>query len=538
MIELNLIQILLIIVGVTNFALGVLVLFGFNKKKDNNSVWFALVSFSVVLWTASMIAFRGFDNVNDITIYTKVLYSSALLIPTVFLIFVNRFSSNRYIYKSEFAAFSCFVGLVILTFFTPYIIRSVNIMQGQENQIIFGDMFFIYVIFLLVVFNLSFYNLILEYKKNKGIRKKQILFIILGTTLSTYPAFFTNLIFPWIGIFTFNWVGQLFTIFLIIFTTYAIFKHHLFNIKMILSEILLGIIGIFLFIDIFISSGIYEIIVSIIFFIIFVILGTNLLKEILKGIQREQELYISNKKLVETIEAKDLFLRMTSHQLRTPLTSLNGFLSLILEQGQGKYKMNDYTKEDIIKVYINTQILVELVNDVLSLNAIESGRFGVVIRPDIDIQEEITYLIQDHKYMFDYFKIKVVFKTIGDSFLADIDNVRMKSVFQSLISNAIYHRQDKIWITLIDDGDRLRIRIRTNGAGIEEYIKDKIFDSNFRANSLYKQNLNASGLGLFISKAIVEMHNGTLQLKTPGTHKGVLFEIKLPKKKPIDKYEK
>lgn len=536
MIELNLIQILLIIVGVTNFALGVLVLFGFNKKKDNNSVWFALVSFSVVLWTASMVAFRGFDNVNDINIYTKVLYSSALLIPTVFLIFVNRFSSTKSIYKSEFVAFFCFVGLVILTFFTPYIIRSVNIMQDQENQIIFGEMFFIYVIFLFVVFNLSFYNLILEYKKNKGIRKKQILFIILGTTLSTYPAFFTNLIFPWMGIFSFNWVGQLFTIFLIIFTTYAIFKHHLFNIKMILSEILLGIIGIFLFIYIFISSSFYESIVSIIFFIIFVILGINLLKELLKGIEREKDLYISNKKLVDTIEAKDLFLRMTSHQLRTPLTSLNGFLSLILEQGQDKYQMNEYTKNDIIKVYINTQRLVELVNDVLSRNAIESGRFGVVIRPNVDIQEEISYLIQDNKYMLEYFKMKIIFKTIGDSFVADIDNVRMKSVFQGLISNAIYHGKDKIWITLIDDGNRLRIRVRTNGKGIDVNLKDKIFDPDFRTDSLYERNPNNTSFGLWIARVIVTMHNGTLALKESGTHKGTLFEIKIPKKPPIDKY--
>ena len=538
MINTNLIQILLIAVGVTNFALGLLVLLSLNKKKDNSSSWFALVAFSVVLWIIAMIVYRGYININNINIYTKILYSSALFIPTLFLIFSNRFISSRRGYTIEFMAFFFFVGLIILTFFTPYIIKSVQIVIPFENRIVFGELFFIYVIFLIIVFNLSFYNLILEYKKNKGVRKKQILFIILGTTLSTYPAFFTNLILPWIGIFALNWVGQLATIFLIIFTTYAIFKHHLFNIKMILSEILLGIMGIVLFLYIFLSRSFYEVIVSVIFFIIFVILAYNLLRELLSGIERENELNISNKKLAETIESKDLFLRMTSHQLRTPLTSLNGFLSLVLEQWQGKYKMNEYTKNDIVKVYINVQRLVELVNDVLSLNAIKANRFGVVIRPSTDIKEDLNYLIQDNKYILEHFHTKVVMKTIGEDFLANIDNVRMKSVFQNLLSNAIYYGKDKIWITLIDEGDRLRIRFRDNGDGINVGVKDKIFHSGFRAGGSDDRNPNGSGFGLFISKTIVDMHNGTLKLKSSGTDKGALFEIKLPKSILVDKYNK
>jgi signal transduction histidine kinase len=536
MVELNLIQVLLIAVGVTNFALGLLVLFGFNKKKDSSSIWFALVAFSVVLWTASMIIYRGMDDVYNIVLYSKILYSSALLIPTAFLIFVHRFVSKQYIYKSEFLVFSSFVGLVVLTFFTPHIINSVTINKPLENQIIFGNLFFLYVIFLIIVFNISFYNLIVKYKQNKGVKKTQILFIILGTTLSTYPAFFSNLILPWIGIFNFNWFGQISTIFLIIFTTYAIFKHHLFNIKMILSEIILGIISIVLFIYIFLSRNTYELIVSIVFFIIFIVLGYNLLRELLNGIKREKELSISNRKLEETIESKDMFLRMTSHQLRTPLTSLNGFLSLILEQWQGKYKMNEYTRDDIIKVYLNVQRLVEAVNDVLSFNSIKANRFGIAIRPEINIKDELTYLLQDNTYMLDSFNMTTSMKTIGENFIANVDNVRMKSVFQNLLNNAIYYGYDKIWITLIDEGDRLKIRFRDNGKGVDISIKDKIFHPGFRLTENDTRNPNGSGLGLFISKTIVNMHHGSLKLKDTGVGNGALFEIKIPKQPPIDKY--
>jgi signal transduction histidine kinase len=398
-------------------------------------------------------------------------------------------------------------------------------------------MFLLYILFQVVIFNLAFYRLIIKYAKNSGIQKKQVLFIILGTTLSTYPAFITNLMLPWFGIFTLNWLGQIFTMFLTIFTTYAIFKHHLFNIKMILSEILLGVIGIVLFIYIFLSRNFYETIVSTVFFIIFVGLAVNLLKELLNGIKREKELDLSNKKLVEAIESKDLFLRMTSHQLRTPLTSLNGFLSLILEQSQGKYKMNEYTKNDTIKVYINTQRLVELVNNVLSLNSIQAGRFGIAIRPQVDIKEELTYLIQDNKYILESFNSKVIMRAIGDNFVANVDNVRMKSVFQNLLSNAIYYGKGKIWITIIDEEDRLKIRFRDNGKGIDNSIKDKIFKPGFRADGVDELNSNGPGFGLFISKTIIELHHGTLKLKNSGSIKGSVFEIKLPKIPPIDKYK-
>jgi signal transduction histidine kinase len=305
---------------------------------------------------------------------------------------------------------------------------------------------------------------------------------------------------------------------------------------MILSEILLGVMGIVLFIYIFLSRSLSEVIVSITFFIIFVILGYNLLKELLSGIKREKELDISNRKLEDTIESKDLFLRMTSHQLRTPLTSLNGFLSLILEQWQSKYKMNEYTKNDIVKVYINVQRLVELVNDVLALNTIKAGRFGVVIRPNIDIKEELTYLIQDNKYMLDHFTTKITIKSIGENFIADVDSVRMKSVFQNLLSNAIYYGKDKIWVTLIDEGDRIKIRFRDNGNGIDMSIRDKIFNPGFRAVGFDERNPNGSGFGLFISKNIIDLHHGSLKLKYSGTDNGSLFEIKLPKKPLIDKY--
>jgi signal transduction histidine kinase len=426
----------------------------------------------------------------------------------------------------------------IIFIFTPLIVKEVELNESFSYIVSYGLLYPLFTISFIYLF-LNPYIRILHrfFTTKRKVEKSQLRFFVIGISLSFWIGLFTNLIYPVIfGSSDLSRFGPLGMVFVGIFTTYAIFKHHLFNIKMILSEILLGVMGIVLFIYIFLSRSLTEIIVSIIFFIIFVVLGYNLLKELLSGIKREKELDISNRKLAETIESKDLFLRMTSHQLRTPLTSLNGFLSLILEQWQGKYKMNDYTKDDIVKVYINVQRLVELVNDVLALNTIKAGRFGIVFRPNIDIKEELSYLIQDNKYMLEHFNTKVIMKSVGENFIADVDSVRMKSVFQNLLSNAIYYGKDKIWVTLIDEGDRLRIRFRDNGNGIDVNIRDKIFNPGFRAGVYDERNPNGSGFGLFISKEIITMHKGSLKLKDSGVDKGSLFEIKLPKKPPIDKY--
>jgi signal transduction histidine kinase len=537
MVGFDVINILLITIGVTNFALGLILFFSSNQKQDSSKKLFSNFALAVVGWIVMMIIYRSTNNVDALLGITKLLYISALLIPMVFLIFVNRFI---YIKKNKILekALLILLGfLLILTWTTPHIISSVALQDGLEHKIIFGSLFWIYVIFLIATFNLAFYELRVKQKEFTGVKQKQVLFIILGTSLSAYPAFVTNLIFPWIGIFAFNWVGQLFTIFHTIFVTYAILKHHLFDIKMILSEILLGLMGIILFVYIFVADNTYEVIVSVVFFVIFTGVAYTLLKELLKGITREHQLERANNKLIETIESKDLFLRMTSHQLRTPLTSLNGFLSLILEQWQGKYKMNQATHDDLVLVYLNAQRLIALVNDILSFNAIKANRFGVIMRPEVSVKDELHYLLQDNKYVLEYFHTEVILKSIGEDFNVSMDSVRMKEVFQNLLSNAIYYGKGKIWITIIDEGDRLQIRFRDNGPGIDSHIKDKIFKSRFRARGVGDQNPNGSGLGLFISRTIVEMHHGTLKLKNPGSSQGAVFVVKIPKVAHLDKYK-
>ena len=462
----------------------------------------------------------------------RVAFWGAIITVTGLVLFERSYLRNKY--WNPFIYWGVVGVLGYIFIFTPLIVRDVVTTGIVSYKFDYGYLYSLYGLTYLLLFLSAYFRIVHRFFTTKRKTEKlQLRFFVIGISLSFWIGLFTNLIYPAIfGSSDLSKFGPLGMVFVGIFTTYSIFKHHLFNIKMILSEVLLGIMGIVLFIYIFLAQSIYELIVSIIFFILFAGLSYKLLRELLRGIKRERALEISNRKLESTIESKDMFLRMASHQLRTPLTSVNGFLSLVLEQWQGKYRMNVDTRDDLIKVYINVQRLIYIVNDILAFNAIRANRFGIVIRPKVDIKDELNYLIEDNKYMLDHFNTKVSLKAVGDDFGAAIDSVRMREVFQNLLTNAIYYGNGKAWITLIDEGDRLKIRFRDNGSGIDDKTRDKIFKPRFRARGGFDKNPNGSGLGLFISKTIVDMHHGSIKLK-PSTS-GAVFEIKILKQPVIE----
>jgi signal transduction histidine kinase len=503
---------------------------------------FSITLFGAIIWSSVLnLLYSGTGEdifTPTINLYlVRVSFWGAIITVTGLVLF-----ERNYLREKKWNSWLYFISIFLLGYvfvFTPVIVENIFETDKSPYNFEYGILYPVYAVTYLGLFINAYIRILHRFFTTKRkIEKIQLRFFVLGISFSFWIGIFTNLIYPIIfGDSSLSRYGPLGLVFTAIFVTYAIFKHHLFDIKMILSEILLGLMGIILFIYIFIAKNTYEVIASVIFFLLFTGLAYTLIQELLKGIKREHQLEKANNKLIEIIESKDLFLRMTSHQLRTPLTSLNGFLSLILEQWQGKYKMNQVTHDDLIKVYLNAQRLIAIVNDLLAFNAIKANRFGVTMRPEVDVKDELNYLLEDNKYILEYFETETILKSIGKDFKVSMDSVRMKEVFQNLLSNAIYYGKGKIWITVIDEGDRLKILFRDNGPGIDSTIKDKIFTSRFRARVAGDQNPNGSGLGLFISRTIVDMHHGTLKLKNSGSSQGAVFVVKIPKTAHTDKYE-
>lgn len=244
-----------------------------------------------------------------------------------------------------------------------------------------------------------------------------------------------------------------------------------------------------------------------------------------------QEIQDANLRLQEVDKLKDEFVSLASHELRTPMTVIKSYLWLILEKE--KNSLNDRQKMYIDRAYISTQRLINLVNDMLNVSRIESGRFTLAMQP-IDL---ITLIGTVHSEMMPKAqeqKINLQFaRPLQPLPKVQADPERVEQILINLIGNSLkftpvngtirieinYNRADKIEIISVVD----------NGRGISAQDIPKLFQkfSMVGTNYLVKQNAQGTGLGLYLSKSIVELMGGKIWVESEGEGKGSKFSLTL-----------
>ncbi|MBU1119388.1 hypothetical protein KKH43_05905 [Patescibacteria group bacterium] len=226
------INVLLGILVLLNSLLGVILL---SRPRKLSAISYFLFVCGVILWTGAMILFRA-SSQQEAVVFCRVLYVAATFTVSPFLYFTFIFLNSK---RSAVRTFSILIPqivIIILTFFTPYIIKDVFVIPGAENFIFFGQLYFLYVIYISGYFIYGFINLFKKYKNATGISKVQVKYVLLGSIFAATFAMITNLILPWFEIFTFNWLGQIFSLFMIVFTVLAIIKYHLLDLRIVLRK--------------------------------------------------------------------------------------------------------------------------------------------------------------------------------------------------------------------------------------------------------------------------------------------------------------
>ena len=245
-----------------------------------------------------------------------------------------------------------------------------------------------------------------------------------------------------------------------------------------------------------------------------------------------QEIQDANLKLQEIDKLKDEFVSLASHELRTPMTVIKSYLWLMLSKNNVS-SLSEKQRMYIDRAYTSTQRLINLVNDILNVSRIESGRFTLAMQP-LDLANLIATVHTEMLPKATEQKINLVFeRPLQTLHNVNADPERVEQVLINLIGNSLKFTpvNGTIKITLSYDATNRTetVSVIDNGKGIEPEDIPKLFQkfAMVGTNYLVKQNAQGTGLGLYLSKAIVELMGGKIWVESQGLGKGSKFSFTL-----------
>ncbi|MEM3064308.1 MAG: ATP-binding protein [Candidatus Nitrosotenuis sp.] len=228
--------------------------------------------------------------------------------------------------------------------------------------------------------------------------------------------------------------------------------------------------------------------------------------------------------------AKDEFLAMITHELKTPLVPIQGYADILLSGHLGN--LTEKQRERISIIKSSAASLLQLISDLLDVQKLELGKLKMK-KITADIHDTVAKSIQTLLPQIEADKITVE-NNVEKGLLVPHDTERINQVLTNLIKNslkAVKPNTGKITITSENDRDEVRIHVADNGVGIPYEKQSKIFTKFYQVDASLTREKGGSGLGLSICKGIVEAHGGKIGLKsTPGAGTTVTFS--LPKIEP------
>ena len=245
-----------------------------------------------------------------------------------------------------------------------------------------------------------------------------------------------------------------------------------------------------------------------------------------RNLKLYEQLTEANEHLKEIDQVKSEFMSIASHQLRTPLSGIMGYLSMLVDGDYGGFKEDQ--KDILEQVLEASKRMVRLVNVFLNITRIEAGRFKLD-RQKVQLNELIKSGIQELRSRAQEKHLKLTFDTPDEVRGIYVDPDKMADVVLNLVDNAIkYTEKGNVGVKLIQKEDALRCEVSDSGIGIDPNEAKRLFDKFVRGSGIARVQPDGSGLGLFIAKKIVEAHGGAIGVVSNGVGKGSTFWFEMP----------
>lgn len=246
----------------------------------------------------------------------------------------------------------------------------------------------------------------------------------------------------------------------------------------------------------------------------------------------EQEVIDTNKRLrlavrkLKTVDKmKDDFLNLISHELKTPLTPIRGYLELLLDEDIGK--INEKQREAVEISLRRVQHLRRLIDDIVDISMIESKKMKFNMK-HIDLSKVVEDTIKGMKVLADEKQIEILKNTPGPLHVK-ADETRMAQLLSNLIDNAIKFstKGSKIMISAEKEDRGLHVKVSDTGYGIPKRHHKKIFEKFYQVDNSSTREFGGTGLGLLICKKIIKEHGGDIWVESK-LGEGSIFHFTLP----------
>lgn len=320
--------------------------------------------------------------------------------------------------------------------------------------------------------------------------------------------------------------------------TIAIARYKFLNIKLALAQVLTYAIWILIASQFFFVETTINYILTAFTLVAAFLLGIFLIRSVKSEMRRAEELQAltgmlsaANERLRVLDKAKSEFVSIASHQLRTPLTALKGFTSLLMEGDYGS--IPESVREVLEKMRVSNDHLIHLVEDLLSISRIESGKMQYRLM-NWDLSEIV-------RGVNDLLSNKAKEKGIELTLLPSgeripeilIDGDKIREVITNIVDNAIkYSNEGFVHVSVEKVASGVRVTVADSGVGIDPRDLPYLFEKFSRGHNTKRLSASGTGLGLFVARNIVKAHGGRIWAESDGIDRGSRFILELPLNPP------
>lgn len=233
-------------------------------------------------------------------------------------------------------------------------------------------------------------------------------------------------------------------------------------------------------------------------------------------------------KLESANKAKSEFLANMSHELRTPLNAIIGFSEVLKEETFGKLQRKQ--KDYVTDIYESGKHLLLLINEILDLSKVEAGKLELELA-EVDIKLLLQNIMAFVKEKAIKNKLVLHSEISDDVGVMCVDKRKVKQVMYNLLSNALKFTPPGGTISLkahISEHNELVVEVKDTGIGIDDKEKHKVFSAFEQIDSAYSRKFSGTGLGMPLSKKLIELHGGNLWFESAGKNIGTTFYFTLP----------